>query len=290
MEFIASELDSGKRLDIAILERIPELSRAAIKHLCDDEKVRVNGESSIKAGQKLRTQDRITIDYDKAELEAIPDIDLPILYEDEDCIVINKPIGILTHSKGIFNPEATVASFLRSRLKDMEGSRAGIVHRLDRATSGVLICAKSSKALGLLQKQFAMRKAKKTYIAITQGHMRLSRAVIDMPIERNPKKPQTFRVGINGKAALTEYEVMEQSPHYELIRLMPQTGRTHQLRVHLAQQGHPILGDALYGGSEADRMYLHALTLEITLPNGERKIFTAPLPETFASVLEQDNG
>lgn len=288
MEFSITEPDVGKRLDVVILEHIPELSRAFIKRLCDDDKVLIRGVAA-KAGYKSRLDDEVTVQYDRAELETIPDIDLPILYEDDDCVVINKPTGVLTHSKGAFNPEGTVASFLHSRIKDITGSRAGIVHRLDRATSGVIICAKSSAALGVLQKQFAQRKVKKTYIAITEGHLRPEHAIIDMPVERNPKKPQTFRVGPNGKSAITEYEVTEHSKHFQRVTLLPQTGRTHQLRVHLAQQGHPILGDALYGGHPAKRMYLHALRLEITLPNRERKVFTAPLPATFKKVIEQDN-
>jgi 23S rRNA pseudouridine1911/1915/1917 synthase len=288
MEFPITEPDVGKRLDIAVLEHIPELSRAFIKRLCDDDKVAIN-DIPAKAGYKLRMGDTVTVDYDRTELGQIIDIDLPILYEDDDCVVINKPTGVLTHSKGAFNPEGTVASFLQSKIKDITGSRAGIVHRLDRATSGVIICAKTSAALGALQKQFATRKAKKTYIAITEGHLRPEHAIIDMPIERNPKKPQTFRIGPNGKSAITEYEVMKESKHFQMVTLSPQTGRTHQLRVHLAQQGHPIVGDALYGGRAADRMYLHALSLEITLPNRERKVFTAPLPEIFETVLEQDH-
>lgn len=285
--FTTIEPSIGTRLDTTILEHMPLLSRAFIKKLCDEGKVSVNSEPA-KAGYKLRANDVVTVDYDMQETEQIPDIDLPILYEDDDCLVINKPLGLLTHSKGAFNPEATVATFLRSRLKDMEGSRAGIVHRLDRATSGVIICAKSSKALGLLQKQFSTRKAKKTYVAITEGHLSPEHAVIDMPIERNPRKPQTFRVGPNGKDAITEYEVEQSTKHYDLVTLAPQTGRTHQLRVHLSNQGHPILGDELYGGKTATRMFLHAQSLEITLPNRERKTFTAPVPTVFSEVMRDD--
>jgi 23S rRNA pseudouridine1911/1915/1917 synthase len=219
------------------------------------------------------------------------------LYEDDDCVVINKPVGALTHSKGAFNPEATVASWLRKRIAsgaweattDGAGNaRAGIVHRLDRATSGVMICAKTPEALSKLQKQFSLRKAKKQYVAVVQGHLAEKHAVIDMPIERNPKKPQTFRVGINGKSAITEYEIQKESEHYSIVELAPQTGRTHQLRVHLNQLGHPILGDELYGGKPAERMFLHAHSLEITIPSSERMTFTAPVPPAFKQVLKDD--
>jgi 23S rRNA pseudouridine1911/1915/1917 synthase len=118
-------------------------------------------------------------------------------------------------------------------------------------------------------------------MAVVEGGLKQPAAIIDMPIERNPKKPQTFRVGANGKPAITKYTVIASNGHYSLVELQPQTGRTHQLRVHLAQLGHPILGDVLYGGSLADRTYLHALSLEITLPNQEHQTFTAPLPESF---------
>ena len=275
----------GQRLDVIVVQLIPRLSRAFVQRLCDTGKVLVNGNES-KPGYKVKEGESIKVDYDLAELKQIPDIELPILYEDDDCVVINKPVGILTHSKGAFNPEATVATFLRSRINGMNGERAGIVHRLDRATSGVIICAKHPTALAWLQKQFSQRRTKKTYMAIVQGQMTTEHAAIDMPIERNPKRPQTFRVGANGKSAYTEYKVLVQNDTLSLIELRPQTGRTHQLRVHMSHLGHPILGDSLYGGEPADRLYLHALSLELTLPNKERKVFVAPLPTEFKEMVQ----
>src|SRR5690606_10565397 len=132
--------------------------------------------------------------------------------------------------------------------------------------------AKNSETLSLLQKQFSKRNVKKTYLAIVSGHLKLPEAIIDMPIERNPKAPSTFRIGSNGKPSQTKYFVIENRDDYDVVRLEPITGRTHQLRVHLAHQGHPIVGDMLYKGEAADRLYLHALSLEITLPEGERKL------------------
>ncbi len=275
------EISRAQRLDQKVVELLPSLSRAFAAKLIEDGKVSVNGVAQTKAGHKIRENDDVKIDYDEQELEQIPDIELPVLYEDDDCVVINKPVGVLTHSKGAFNPEATVATWLRSRTKNMDGERAGVVHRLDRATSGVMICAKNPNALKQLQKQFSLRKAKKTYMAIVAGELTPAHAIIDMPIERNPKAPATFRVGANGKSAITEYKVGQVSDTYSLVMLMPQTGRTHQLRVHLAYQKHPIVGDTLYGGESADRLFLHALSLELTLPNRERKTFTAPLPKEF---------
>jgi len=283
------EISRAQRLDQKVVELVPALSRAYAAKLIEQGKVSVNGRLATKPGEKLRSTDKVQVDYDVIELEQIPNIELPVLYEDDSCIVINKPVGVLTHSKGAFNPEATVATFLRSRINGMVGERAGIVHRLDRATSGVIICAKNPAALSFLQKQFSQRKAKKSYTAIVAGHLEPEHAIIDMPIERNPKAPATFRVGPNGKSAVTEYEVAQTSVHYSLLTLRPQTGRTHQLRIHLAHQGHPIVGDTLYGGEPAERLFLHALSLEITLPSRKRMTFSAPLPRVFAQKMEQDS-
>jgi 23S rRNA pseudouridine1911/1915/1917 synthase len=282
-------ISRAQRLDQYVAEQLPAISRASAAKLVSDAKVLVNGEPIIKPGYKIRFGDGIEIDYDPNLALEIPDITLPIIYEDDDCVVISKPKGVLSHSKGAFNPEGTVASWLSTRTADMTGERAGIVHRLDRATSGVMIGAKNAIALRWLQKQFSQRRVKKTYIAIVVGMLANPQAIIDMPIERNPKAPQTFRVGINGKPATTAYRVLETSEHFSLLELRPTTGRTHQLRVHLKQLGHPIIGDTFYGGIEADRLYLHAQSLEITLPNRERKVFTAPIPVEFMEKLKNDD-
>ena len=284
-KYNVAEDQARQRLDVFVASKMPELSRAFIQKLCDTAKITVNG-LHVKAGYKLKAGDVIKVDYDLKQLNEVPRIVLPILYEDDDCLVIDKPVGVLTHSRGEFNEEATVASFVRSYITGMEGSRAGIVHRLDRATSGVIICAKNSEALSWLQKQFSQRKVKKTYVAVVQGTMREHEALIDMPIERNPKAPATFRVGPNGKSAQTHYVVLQANNSKTLLELRPTTGRTHQLRVHMAQLGHPLLGDTLYGGPQAERLYLHALSLEITLPSRERKTFTSKLPKEFAHIMK----
>jgi 23S rRNA pseudouridine1911/1915/1917 synthase len=277
------EISRAERLDQYVIRQMPSLSRGYANKLISQGSVLVNGEPQTKSGYKVRVTDEISIDYDDTKEIQIEDIELPVLYEDKDCVVINKPVGLLTHSKGPFNPEPTVESWLRSRLKAdaMSGERAGIVHRLDRATSGVLICAKTPEALGWLQKQFSQRKVKKTYSAVVEGVPKQPEAIIDMPIERNPKKPQTFRVGSNGKSAATLYKLVETDGVHSLLELAPTTGRTHQLRVHLEHIGHPILGDTFYGGKDADRLFLHAHSLEITLPSKERKTFTVPVPVSF---------
>jgi 23S rRNA pseudouridine1911/1915/1917 synthase len=276
------EISRAQRLDQKVVELIPELSRGFAARLVEEGKVTVNGKPQTKAGYKLRSDDVVHVDYDVSQLAEIPEIDLPVLYEDDDCVVIIKPVGILSHSKGAFNPEATVATWLRSRLKGLSGERGGIVHRLDRATSGVMICAKTPEALSWLQKQFATRNVHKTYQAVISGTLEPSEAIIEMPIERNPKAPATFRVGAQGKYAKTAYQVVQQNDSYSLVELRPETGRTHQLRVHLEHLHHPIVGDTLYGGEPADRLYLHAKELEITILQGhERKVFTADTPIAF---------
>jgi 23S rRNA pseudouridine1911/1915/1917 synthase len=278
------EISRAKRLDQRVVELIPELSRAFGTKLIDQGKVTVNGIPQTKAGYKLREGDEVVVNFDLTTLADIPKIELPIIYEDDDCVVINKPVGLLTHSKGDFNPEATVETWLRSRTK-VTGERAGIVHRLDRATSGVMICAKTPEALKWLQKQFAQRRTKKTYYAVVTGELKQPEAIIDMPLERNPKAPATFRVGHGGKHAITWYKVLGANDEHSLIELKPETGRTHQLRVHLHHIGHPIIGDTLYGGEPAERMMLHAESLELTLPNRERKVFTTPMPKEFAEAV-----
>ena len=295
-------ISRAERLDMRVIAMYPDLTRSVASKLIEQSKVTVNGKVVTKAGHKLKPGDVIFADYNYELMTAIPSIQIPILYEDDDCVVVNKPNGILSHSKGDFNPEATVASWLAEHLikagktplwlleKDVESGspnnpRAGIVHRLDRATSGVMICAKTPASLAHLQKQFSQRKTKKVYVAIVSGHLKLPHAIIDMPIERNPKQPKTFHVSQGGKEAITEYEVDKSNDKYDLVTLKPVTGRTHQLRVHMHHLGHPIIGDTFYNAPVADRLYLHAQSLEITLLNKERKVFNSKLPKSFNEVM-----
>lgn len=280
------EISRAERLDQYVARMLPMVSRAYASKLIENGFVTVNKLLISKPGYKIKPQDFIQINHDPTEMAVIPKIDLAIVYEDNDCVVINKPTGILSHSKGAYNPEATVASWLSGHVIGLTGDRAGVIHRLDRATSGVMICAKNPQASSWLQKQFAQRRVKKTYAAVVQGIFDTRHAIIDMPIERNPKKPQTFRVGSNGKVSTTEYEVLKSDGKLSLLELKPTTGRTHQLRVHLAHLNHPIVGDTLYGGLEADRLYLHAKSLEITIPSRERKVFVVPVPKEFDSIFK----
>lgn len=278
----------SQRLDQYVISQQPRLSRAFAVKLIEHGHVLVNG-TTEKPGYKLRPTDAVTIDFDPASLDVIPDIDLPVLYEDDNVVVINKPVGVISHARGRYWDEPSVASFVRNRLhantfaetEEVQAVRAGIVHRLDRATSGVMICAKNPETLKLLRRQFGDRKVTKRYIAVVTGTPDPAEAIIDMPIGRNPKAPSTFRVDAAGKYAITHYKTLQSGNGRSVLELSPQTGRTHQLRVHLAQTGHAILGDPIYGGAPMERLYLHAWQLEITLPGGERRIFEAPVPPEF---------
>jgi 23S rRNA pseudouridine1911/1915/1917 synthase len=272
-------MTSKQRLDHYLADTYPEISRAFLQKLCNTEQVLVNGEAQ-KSGYKIVPTDKVEILYDMESIGKIDDIELPVLYEDKDILVIDKPAGVISHARGKYWDEPSVASFVRQRTKQI-GERAGIVHRLDRVTSGVMICAKNQASFLYLQKQFAERAVSKTYIAVVRGELNPPEAVIDMPIGRNPKAPATFRAISNGKPAQTTYKQIHTDHQYSTVELKPLTGRTHQLRVHLAHIKHPIIGDALYGGEEALRLLLHAYKLKIKLPGGKSHTFTAPLPNNF---------
>ena len=248
----------------------------------------VSVNSKVVTTPKFEVDETDEIALDLPEKEQA-DVDLPILYEDDDVIVVNKPSGLLTHAKGGLSDESTVAEIIRPKTSfATDTDRPGIVHRLDRDTSGLLIIAKNPESAAHLQRQFAERTAKKTYIAITDGKPKLNAAKIDLPIGRNPSAPSTFRIDPNGKPAQTTYHVLAENDAQSLVELKPTTGRTHQLRVHLAHLNTPILGDRVYGKSSDCRMMLHAQKLEITLPSGERKVFEATIPDEFKRFFPED--
>lgn len=281
--------DAGKRVDIFISERLSGISRASLKPLFNGGYVYVNSRQ-VKSGSKLNAADRVEVDT--GPLQDYPAaIELPIVYEDEDVIIINKPAGILTHSKGAVNLEPTVASFIKPKVHglSLDGNRAGIVHRLDRATSGLIITAKNEKALKFLQRQFAKRRVNKLYLAVIDGELSPAQAIIDVPIERNPRRQQTFRVGRQGRPAQTQYTTLKtlsrNGANYSLLELRPLTGRTHQLRVHMAYLGHPIVGDPVYGKEGGPSMLLHAASLELVLPSGQMKKFKVEPPPEFLEFI-----
>ncbi len=273
------------RLDAYLAQYFPEHSRSAWQKYIAAGYVKVNGKVVTKNKITLGEDDEVTADTNAKLVDLT--IDLPVIYEDDNVVVINKPVGILSHAKGGIIEEATVADFFKDKTSyGSDTNRPGIIHRLDRATSGIMLGAKNAETASQLQKQFSKRKVKKTYIAIVKGTPKDREAHIELPIERNPNHPSQFRVGANGKYAATTYEVLESKNGKSMVKLMPETGRTHQLRVHMAHIGNPIIGDIVYG-KNADRMYLHAQRLEITIPGGERKVFEAPLPDEFQMEMDK---
>ena len=280
---LKNNTDKSVRVDKFLADTFPEYSRAALTKLFDLKLIKLNGEP-IQPGFKLRPDS--DIEYDLGPLQEKPEvIELPIIYEDDNVIVVNKPAGIISHARGRFWQEASVASFIRDRISGMDGERGGIVHRLDRATSGVMICARNEATLKYLQKQFSDRKVQKEYVAIVSGVIDPVEAIIDVGIERDEKDPKRFIVSKTGKPSQTHYTSKLMKSGYSRVEMQPKTGRTHQLRLHLKYIGHPIVGDELYGGETAERLMLHAGKLTITLGDGDVMTFDAPQPKEFESYL-----
>lgn len=288
--YLFQVVPSKIRLDVALAKKYDNLSRSSIQKMVKNGLAKVNGRIITKV-KELVDESIDLIELAEVQKDA-KHIDLEIIYEDENVIVVNKPKGVLTHSKGVLNNEFTVADFFELHGCDFakDTNRAGIVHRLDRETSGVIIGAKNDTAAKKLQKQFSERTTKKEYITIVEGVPSPNKAIVDLPIARNNSLPSTFIVNAKGKTAQTKYEVLESKNNRSLVKLNPKTGRTHQLRVHLAYIKHPIVGDRVYNDrySEKDsRMFLHAKSLEISIPpnntntTSQRMVFESPLPDDF---------
>lgn len=283
--YLFEVINDKKRLDSELAKRYPKISRSTWQKHIRAGNISVNGQVINMPKHEITESDKLSV-----ETPEMPDFtknEIPIIYIDDNVIVINKPNGILTHSKGALNNEFTVAEFFRRySTYNSDSNRSGIVHRLDRDTSGVMIGARNTESAVMLQKQFSDRKTKKTYYAILDGVPKLMTANIDLPIGRNPSKPSTFRIDINGKPAITKYEIIASNGKYSFVKLQPKTGRTHQLRVHMKYIGTPILGDKLYG-KPASRLYLHAYSLEITIPGSDRRIFIATIPEDLTNFFPE---
>lgn len=270
-------LDSGpekpekKRLDLILVGIYKSYNRSTLQKFIENGFVKVDGVLVTKPNQKF--EDGVKIELNVPEEQKNADLVPEVIYEDDNVLVLNKPAGLLSMAKGEYCPEKTLEDY------------GLLVHRLDRDTSGVVIMAKNEDAQTMLRRQFQDRKAHKTYYAVVTGRPKMDEARIYLPIARDKKRPTTFRVDANGKESETFYKVIKADDKHSLIELRPTTGRTHQLRVHLNYLGHPIVGDVVYGGEKADRLYLHAKSLEITLPGGERRTFEAPLPESFNNVF-----
>lgn len=269
------------RFDKALAEKYGEFSRSLIQKYIKLGYAKLNSNTLTDTDSSISEDDNVELFI--PEKKKVTEPNIPVIFENEDIIVIDKPSGILSHSKGALSEEFTVADFYKKTSKyNQKTNRPGIVHRLDRDTSGVMLGVKNDATAKSISNQFSKRKVKKIYYAIVEGTPRNPVALIDVPIGRNPSSPSKFRVDPKGKSAVTSYEILASNGKYSLVKLMPTTGRTHQLRVHMAYIGHPIVGDKVYG-KEADRLYLHAASLEVTIPGGERKVFTSEVPEIFRS-------
>jgi 23S rRNA pseudouridine1911/1915/1917 synthase len=277
-------MDYTGRLDVFLAQQFPERSRAFWQHAIESGFVVVNDAVQNITKHKVRVDDEVSI--------AIPeqvqdDIEVPIIFENENVIVINKPAGVLVHNKSHWLPEPSIATHFADKL-DFENPhiRMGIVHRLDRDTSGVMILAKNDQTLSYLQRQFQDRTTDKKYCAIVVGKPEKDEAVIDIAIERNMAKPTTFKPGRDGKPSFTKYKVVESNDSYSRLFLWPKTGRTHQLRVHLKAIGHPIVGDVIYG-TQDKRLFLHAVSLQIEVPGMGRQTFEADVPAEFVELMNE---
>ncbi len=285
--YLFQQTSDKKRLDALLAERHPETSRSTWQKHIKAGHVAVNNLPAKSPKQEVTEADHIAINIpDSTDFSSH---ELPIVYLDDDVIVVNKPVGVLTHSKGALNDEFTVADFFRRYTTvGLDTNRPGIVHRLDRDTSGLIIGARTPESFDLLKSQFADRKAKKYYIAVVAGTPKQHKAKIDIPIGRNPSAPSTFRADSKGKPAVTDYEVLETRDGTSLIALHPLTGRTHQLRVHMAYLDTPIVGDRVYGKS-GERLMLHAYKLEVTTAAERRQTFITPIPRDFTDRFPEAN-
>lgn len=265
------EKEEKIRLDHMMVDIYKSYNRSTLQKFIENGFVKVDGETVTKSNQKFPKG--VKIDLHVPEKLKNADVKPKIIYEDNDVLVVEKPAGLLSEAKGEYCPERTLADF------------GLIAHRLDRDTSGIMILAKTPEVQKFLKKQFQDRTVHKTYLAVVEGELKLPEARVDLPLIRDKKRPTTFRVDPNGKESETFYKVLKTNGEKSLVELKPTTGRTHQLRVHMHYLGHPILGDPVYNGAKADRLYLHATTLEITLPGGKRRVFTSKMPENFDRVV-----
>ncbi|MBI9020463.1 MAG: RluA family pseudouridine synthase [Verrucomicrobia bacterium] len=289
------------RLDAWLAEEQPEHSRARWQALIVDGDVTVNGES-VKRNRKLQAGDRVEWAIpEPVSTNTLPeDIPLSILYEDSHMIVINKPAGLVVHPAA-GNEDGTLVNALLYHCKDLAGiggeKRPGIVHRLDKDTSGVMVIAKTEQALNELARQFKERETEKEYLAIVRGVPTPPRGRIATTIGRHPIHRKKMAVNVrSGRHAVSYYDVAEAFNNAAMLRVRIETGRTHQIRVHMAHLKHPIIGDKLYGRSQpgparADRQMLHAARLSLSHPDtGERLKFQAPLPKDMEELLTKLRG
>ena len=284
-----------QRLDKYIAEK-EELSRMMIQKLIEEGNILVNGETT-KPSYQVRNGDRIIIQIPEIKQTNLKEQEIPldIIYEDNDIVVVNKAKGMVVHP-AVGNPDGTLVNAIMAHCKgNLSGIggelRPGIVHRLDKDTSGLLIIAKNDKAHLAMSEQIQNRQVKKTYLALVRGVIAENEATIKMPIGRSTKDRKKMAVVKNGKEAITHFKVLDRFSKYTYIEVRIETGRTHQIRVHMAEIGHPVIGDLVYSNGKnefgVEGQMLHAKSLDFKHPITEKQMhLEAPLPEYFEKILE----
>ena len=296
-EYIVSQEEKGKRLDAYIPSVDLDITRTSAQRLIEDGNILVNGKNA-KVSYKIQENDKISVEIPKPkqiELKA-QDIPIEIVYEDSDIIVVNKPKGMVVHPAN-GNPDGTLVNAIMAICKDSLSGiggeiRPGIVHRIDKDTSGLLIVAKNDNAHVKMSEQIKNHEVKKTYIALVRGIFKENEATIDMPIGRSTSDRKKMAVNKNGKNAITHIKVLKRFDKYTLLKVNIETGRTHQIRVHLSHIGYPIVGDYTYsnGKNEFDVVgqCLHAQKLEFKHPITQKDMcLEAELPQYFKDILDK---
>ena len=296
-EYTIDAKNANIRLDKVVTLLDSNLSRSMIQKLLDDSKILVNGKKE-KASYKTKLNDQLQIGEiipKEIELKA-QDIPIEVIYEDNDIIVVNKPKGMVVHPAN-GNPDGTLVNAIMNRCKDSLSGiggeiRPGIVHRIDKDTSGLLIVAKNDKAHIALSEQIKNREITKKYVALVRGVVKENGATIDMPIGRSDKDRKKMAVKKDGKKAVTHFDVVKRYNGYTYLDIKIDTGRTHQIRVHLSEIGYPIVGDMVYSNGKnpfgIEGQMLHAKSLEFKHPiTGKKLYLEAPLPEYFTNVLKK---
>lgn len=297
MKLTVPQEDAGKRIDSWLSEHIDGLTRSAVQNLLSEQAVNADGKA-VKKNYKLAGGEVLTVimpELREVDLAA-EDIPLDIVYEDEDIVVVNKPRSMVVHP-AVGNWSGTLVNALMfhcgESLSGINGEhRPGIVHRIDKDTSGLLVVAKNDRAHQSLAEQIQVHSAGRRYFAVVYGCPREETGTIQAPIARHPVDRKKMAVLAGGREAITHYQVLEHYQGYTFMKFRLETGRTHQIRVHMAHIGHPIIGDPLYGPAKdkwkLQGQCLHAGELELTHPvTGERMLFEAPLPEYFEKVLQK---
>ncbi len=309
-EFVATSNDAGQRLDVFLAGQIPDWSRSQLQDLIRRALVSVNSRAARKAGEKVEAGDRITVQMERQELRATPEaLPLSVVYEDDDLVVVDKPAGMVVHV-GAGVKSGTLVNALLHHIQSLSTAggelRPGIVHRLDRMTSGLVIVAKNDAAHRALAAQFKSREIHKTYLTLVHGRVAHDSGEIARAVGRDPVRRVRMKAGgIAPRESLTRYRVVKRFPHFTLLEARPHTGRTHQIRVHLASIGHPVVGDTLYGApaklrlagreeKSLPRTFLHAAALEFRHPRSSEILkLESPLPadlEIFLAHLAAQNG